>query len=138
MAGCAIATDGVRAGCRIVGVEPAGADDTAQSFAAERRITIEQPDTIADGLAVTAPGELTFPINLELVDEVVTVTADEIVAAMLLLFERTKQVVEPSGAASLAAVLNGRVEGERIGVVLSGGNIGAEGFAELVRTFGRG
>jgi threonine dehydratase len=131
MAGCAVATAALRPGCRIVGVEPAGADDTFRSFAAGERITIDGADTIADGLALTVPGLLTFPINHDLVDEVVTVSDDEIAAAMLLLFERTKQVVEPSGAASLAAVLAGRVSGGRVAVVLSGGNIEIQRFASV-------
>jgi len=122
-AGCAVAAMTVRPDLRIVGVEPAVADDTARSFAAGKRITIDQPDTVADGLAVTAPGRLTFPINHDLVDEVVTVTEAEILAACVLLFERAKQVVEPSGATALAAVIGGAVSGDEIGVVLSGGNI---------------
>lgn len=132
MAGCAVTTKAVRPGCRLVGVEPDGADDTARSMAARRRVAVTRPETIADGLALAIPGELTFPINGELVDDVVTVSDAEIVEAMVFLFERTKQVVEPSGAASLAAVLSGRVVGERVGVVLSGGNVDAERFAAIV------
>ena len=131
MAGCAVATSALRPGCRIIGVEPDGADDTYRSFAAGERVGIDRADTIADGLAITMPGAHTFPINHDLVDEVVTVSDDEIAAAMLLLFERTKQVVEPSGAASLAAVLAGRVSGSRIGVVLSGGNVDIDRFASV-------
>ncbi len=129
MAGCAIVTKALRPSCRIIGVEPETADDTARSFAAGERVTIDQPDTIADGLALTSPGELTFPINLELVDEVVTVSEDEIRAATTLLFERAKQVVEPSGATSLAAVLAAKTGGDRVGVVLSGGNVDPSGLA---------
>jgi threonine dehydratase len=133
LAGSAVATRGVRPRCRIVAVEPAGADDTARSFAAGERVSV-RPDTIADGLMVTTPGRLTFPINRQLVDEVVTVTEDEIRAAMVVLFERAKQVVEPSGATALAGVVAGKVTsaGGTIGVVLSGGNVDPARFASLV------
>ncbi|MGI9577235.1 MAG: threonine ammonia-lyase [Microthrixaceae bacterium] len=123
MAGCAIASRHLAPGCRIVGVEPAGAADTVMSFEAGHPVAVDRPDTIADGLAVHAPGNLTFPIMFEFVDEIVTVADSAITEAMVVLFERTKQVVEPSGAAALAAVLDGLVTGQRIGVVLSGGNI---------------
>jgi threonine dehydratase len=131
IAGCAVATRALRPGCRIVGVEPAAADDTARSFAAGERVTVV-PNTIADGLAVPTPGENTFAINRRLVDEIVTVTEEEIVAAMVVLHERAKQVVEPSGATALAAVLAGAVASEGpIGVILSGGNIDLRRFAAL-------
>jgi threonine dehydratase len=132
IAGSAVATRARRPGCRIVGVEPAMADDTAQSFARGERVTVV-PNTIADGLTVPTPGENTFAINRRLVDEIVTVTEDEIVAAMLVLFERTKQVVEPSGATALAAVLTGKIAGEGpVGVILSGGNIDPARLASLL------
>lgn len=133
MAGCAVAARAARADIRLVGVEPAGADDTRRSFAAGERVAVQRPETIADGLAVTAPGRLTLPINLALVDDVVTVTDDQIRAACVLLFERAKQVVEPSGAAALAAVLAGLVgDGADVGVVLSGGNADLPGLAATV------
>jgi len=133
IAGCAVATQAMRPGCRIVGVEPAAADDTARSFAAGERVTVV-PDTIADGLTVPTPGANTFAINRRLVDEIVTVTEEQIVAAMVVLYERTKQVVEPSGATALAAVLAGSVASAGpIGVILSGGNIELGRFAEFVR-----
>ena len=90
------------------------------------RVTIPVPRTIADGQQTTSPGELNFPIIQRLVDDVVTVTDEEIVAAMVLAFERMKVVLEPSGASALAAVLSGRVPGvagKRVGVTLSGGNV---------------
>jgi threonine dehydratase len=134
IAGCAVATRALRPGCRIVGVEPAAADDTARSFAAGERVTVV-PNTIADGLAVPTPGENTFAINRRLVDEIVTVTEEQIVAAMVVLYERTKQVVEPSGATALAAVLAGAVTSAgAIGVILSGGNIDLRRFAALTNS----
>jgi threonine dehydratase len=90
------------------------------------------PHTIADGLQTHAPGELTWEVASRLVDEIVTVTDQQMIEAMRFAFERLKVVVEPSGAVGLAAVLYGLVSGDRIGVVVSGGNVGAARFAELI------
>jgi threo-3-hydroxy-L-aspartate ammonia-lyase len=95
-------------------------------------VQVEVPRTIANGLQAAEPGELTFAVNRERVDEVVLVSDAEIVDAMTFLFDRMKLVVEPSGAVGVAALLAGRVRGERVGVVISGGNVGASRFAELV------
>jgi threo-3-hydroxy-L-aspartate ammonia-lyase len=132
IAGCATAAKALRPAIRVVGVEPQAGDDTARSLAAGRPIRIDVPRTIADGLQAAEPGELTFAVNSELVDEIVTVGDAEIVDAMAFLFDRLKLVVEPSGAVGIAALLAGRITGSRIGVVLSGGNVGATRFAELV------
>ena len=136
IAGCATAAKAARPGIRIVGVEPEAGDDTRRSLAAGERIRIDVPRTIADGLQATEPGELTFEVNRRLVDEVVTVTDEEIVSAMAFLFDRLKLVAEPSGAAGIAALLSRKldVRGRLVGVVLSGGNVGAARFAELVAT----
>jgi threonine dehydratase len=131
-AGCSTAAKGLHPGIRVVGVEPEAGDDTARSFAARERVRIQVPRTIADGLQAAEPGELTFEVNRRLVDEIVTVNDDEIVAAMAFLFERMKLVTEPSGAVGVAALLARRVGGERIGIVISGGNVGAARFAELL------
>jgi threonine dehydratase len=131
IAGCATAIDGA---ARVVGVEPEAGDDTRRSLEAGERVAIDVPRTIADGLQVTAPGRLTFEVNARLVDEIVTVSDAEIVDAMRFLFDRMKLVTEPSGAVGVAALLTGRVGGGRIGVILSGGNVGAERFAELLTT----
>jgi threonine dehydratase len=133
IAGCSTVTRALSPEMRVVGVEPEAGDDTARSFATGERVHIEVPRTIADGLQTTAPGELTFAVNRERVDEIVTVSDDQIVDAMAFLFDRMKLVVEPSGAVGVAALLAGRIEGARIGVVLSGGNVGAARFAELLR-----
>ena len=133
IAGCATVLKTLRPGARVVGVEPAAGDDHARSLAAGDRVRIDIPRTIADGLGAPEPGELTWPINRELVDEFVTVTDEEMVEAMAFLFDRLKVVVEPSGAVGVAALLHGRVPAtDRIGIVLSGGNVGAARFAELV------
>ena len=121
-------------GVRVVGVEPEASDDVARSLASGRRERVSVGRTIADGQQAPIPGELTWPVIFERVDEVVTVSDAQIVEAMRLLFERMKLVVEPSGASAWAALLAGAVagEGRRVGVVLSGGNIGAAGFARLM------
>jgi threo-3-hydroxy-L-aspartate ammonia-lyase len=132
IAGCSTVANALAPEMRIVGVEPEAGDDTARSFAAGERVQIDVPRTIADGLQTTAPGELTFTVNRERVDEIVTVSDDQIVDAMAFLFDRMKLVVEPSGAVGVAALLAGRISGARVGVVLSGGNVGAARFAELL------
>jgi len=134
IAGCATAAKALRPGIRVVGVEPATADDTQRSLAAGERVNIGVPRTIADGLQAAEPGELTFEVNRRLVDEVVTVSEEEIVDAMGFLFDRMKLVVEPSGAVGIAALLNGRTEvrERRVGVVISGGNVGVARFAALL------
>jgi threonine dehydratase len=117
---------------RIVGVEPEAGDDWRRSFAAGEIVEIDVPRTIADGLQTHAPGTLTWEVGSRLVDEIVTVTDGEIVEAMRFAFERMKLVVEPSGAVGIAAVRAGLVSGGRIGVIVSGGNVGADRFAELL------
>ncbi|MCW2965688.1 MAG: Threonine dehydratase [Actinomycetia bacterium] len=117
---------------RVVGVEPETGDDWKQSFAAGEIIAIDVPRTIADGLQTHAPGDLTWEVASRLVDEIVTVTDQQMVEAMRFAFERLKLVVEPSGAVGIAAVLNGLVSGDRVGVIISGGNVGAARFAELI------
>jgi threonine dehydratase len=134
MAGTAVAATSLYPDIQLIGVEPAEGDDHRRSFAEGRRVRIEVPRTIADGLAVSEPGEQTFAINHKLVSEVVTVTDDEISDAMRFLFDRMKMVVEPSGAVVVAAVLTGKVRapGKRIGLIISGGNISADRFRSLL------
>lgn len=119
---------------RVVGVEPAAGDDAKQSLAAGRIITIPTPRTIADGQQTTSVGDKTFAVMRERVDEIVTVTDEEIVDAMRFVFERLNVVVEPSGATAIAAILAGRIDvrEQRVGVTLSGGNIGIDRFVSLV------
>jgi threonine dehydratase len=132
IAGCATVAKALHPQLRVAGVEPEAGDDTKQSLASGERVNVGVPRTIADGLQTAEPGKLTFAINRELVDEIVTVTDEEIVEAMAFLFDRMKLVVEPSGAVGVAALLNGRLRGTKVGVVISGGNVGAQRFAELV------
>ncbi len=137
IAGCATVAKALRPEMRVVGVEPEAGDDTRRSLAAGERVHLGVPRTIADGLQAAEPGELTFEVNRRLLDEVVTVSDDEILEAMAFLFDRLKLVVEPSGAVGIADLLTGRVAapGRTIGVVISGGNVGAARFAALL---GRG
>jgi threonine dehydratase len=134
LAGCAPAGAGLSPGTRVIGVEPEAGDDFVRSLAAGERVRIDVPRTIADGQQLPLPGELTFPLIQRLVDEVVTVSDDEIVNAMRLLFERVKTVAEPSGACAFAALLAGKIDvaGKRVGVTITGGNVTAARFAELV------
>jgi threonine dehydratase len=134
IAGCSTAAKALRPAIRVVGVEPEAGDDTRQSLAAGERTRIDVPRTIADGLQAAEPGELTFEVNRRLVDEVVTVSDEEIIEAMVFLFDRLKLVTEPSGAVGVAALLSGKLDagGAQVGVVISGGNVGATRFAELV------
>lgn len=133
MAGSAIVAKGMRDRIQVIGVEPEAGDDTKRSLEAGRRVSIPVPRTIADGQAADIPGELTFSVNRRLVDGIALVTDDQIRDAMRFAFERLKIVIEPSGATGLAALLAGRTDPlpRRVGVIISGGNIGAQRFAEL-------
>jgi threonine dehydratase len=134
LAGSALAATALAPGIAVYGVEPVAGDDWVRSLASGRRVSIDVPETIADGLQTTAPGELTFPIVQALCAGVVTVTDDELRDAMRFAFERMKLVVEPSGAAGLAALLAGRIDarGKRVGLILSGGNVDPATFARLI------
>jgi threonine dehydratase len=134
IAGCATAAKGLHPGIRVIGVEPAAGDDVKRSLEAGEPVRIPVPRTIADGQQVDQPGALTFPVIQRLVDEIRLATDAEIVAAMRFLFERLKVVAEPSGACALAALMADPepFRGLRVGVTLSGANVGADRFAELM------
>lgn len=125
VAGMAVALRALRPNVRIVAVQAAGCDSLGPSLAAGEPVAVDRAQTIADGIAVERPGELTLAHIEALVDEVVTVTDDELARAVVLLLERSKLVVEPSGAAAVAALLGGRIAPLAGPVVatLSGGNI---------------
>ncbi|MDH4067021.1 MAG: pyridoxal-phosphate dependent enzyme, partial [Acidobacteriota bacterium] len=109
MSGCAVATKFAAPGCRVVGVEPEAADDATRSFKTGRLCVIENPSTLADGARTPSLGEHNFPLFLECVDDMVTVSEEAIKEAVRFLFERLKLVVEPSGALGIAALLSGAV-----------------------------
>jgi threonine dehydratase len=134
IAGCATAAREMVPGIEVVGVEPETANDTALSLAAGERVQIPVPTSSADGLLVATPGELTFEVIKEKVDSVALVSEDDISQAMAYFAERMKIIAEPSGSVGLAALLSGAVEasGRRVGVVISGGNVGLERFNEMV------
>jgi threonine dehydratase len=133
MAGCSTAAKGMRPAIRIFGVETAGADDTKQSLDKGERVVIPTPNTIADGIRLTTPGELTFPILQQYLEDVLVVTDDDVREALRFVLLRMKLVVEPSGAVPVAAVLRGLLPSEcrRVGVVVSGGNIDPRLLASL-------
>jgi threonine dehydratase len=124
IAGIAAALAKLRPEVRVVGVEATGAASMQASLAAGQCVRLDRVDTLADGIAVKSPSPLTIAHVRAYVEELVTVTEEEISQALLLLLERAKAVVEPAGAASLAAVLAGKVPGSGpVVVVLSGGNV---------------
>ncbi|HVS65248.1 MAG TPA: threo-3-hydroxy-L-aspartate ammonia-lyase [Thermoanaerobaculia bacterium] len=137
LSGCALSARALASGCRIVGVEPALADDGARSFHTGTLHRVHNPPTIADGARTPCLGELTFPLIRQLVDDVVTVDEESIIDSMRFLWERVKLVVEPTGALALAALTSGVVEpdaGSRVGVTVTGGNVDlAAGAALLAR-----
>jgi threonine dehydratase len=124
LAGTAVAVRALRPAAQVIGTEPAGADDAARSFHGTTRVPMTDPRTIADGLRTTI-GEPNLALARRLVHDIVTVSEAGIIAAMRLLFETLKVVVEPSAAVPYAALMEGRVPaaGRRIGIILSGGNV---------------
>jgi threonine dehydratase len=136
ISGTAVAAHGLRPAIRVVGVEPEGADDTRRSLRAGARRGVPPPATIADGLRVTMPGALTFPVMQRHLADVLLVSDADILAALRFAIERLKQVLEPSGAAGLAAVLAGRLppDARRVGVILSGGNLDPALLEQIVTT----
>jgi len=133
LSGSAIASRKASPGCRVVGVEPELADDATRSFKTGRLHSVRNPLTIADGTRTPSLGKITFPLVLEYVDDMVTVTEEAIAAAVRHCFYRQKIVVEPSGVLGLAAVLSGAVKsGGRIGIILSGGNIDGLTMARIL------
>ncbi|MBI1210898.1 MAG: pyridoxal-phosphate dependent enzyme [Alphaproteobacteria bacterium] len=135
--GIATAISALSPRTKIYGVEPQAFDDTKRSIAAGERVS-NAPDakSICDALQVQMPGELTFPINRRLLSDVLTVSDDEVLAAMATAFRELKLVTEPGGAVALAALLSQKldVKGKTVAVVLSGGNVDAEMFIRALKT----
>lgn len=136
IAGIATAVSGIAPRIRVIGVEPITANDTRLSIDAGRRLTIEPPDTICDGVRAQTPGALTFPIVQRLVDDVITVSDHEVIEAMYLLW-RQGLMIEPSGALSVAGARRLGL-GRRAVCVVSGGNVRPEVHAELISPLAAG
>jgi threonine dehydratase len=125
LSGSAIATKAALPNCRVIGVEPERADDATRSFHTKTLQTVKNPDTIADGARTPYLGKITFPLVLNYVDDMVTVSEEAIVRTMFFLWERLKIVVEPTGVLAAAALLEGIVKAPdaRVGVIITGGNV---------------
>jgi len=137
LSGCALAARHHAPDCTVIGVEPDAGDDATRSFHSGELKTVDNPDTIADGARTPYLGEVTFPLVLEHVDDMVTVTDAALARAMHLLWERMKIVVEPTGALGAAALLDGVVPGKdrRIGVLVTGGNVDLNRAATLFEAY---
>ena len=133
--GCAVAAKHSLPQCRVIGVEPEAGSDVQQSLRRGEIVHIDVPQTIADGAQTQAPGRFTFQVIRALVDDVLTVTDRQLVLTMRFFAERMKMVVEPTGCLAAAAVLEGMldVRGLRVGIIISGGNIDVDRYAELLK-----
>ena len=131
VSGCAVAAHARSPGVAVIGVEPEAGNDTQQSLARGEIVHIETPRTIADGAQTQHSGALTFPVIQRLVKAIATVSDAQLVATMRFFAERMKMVVEPTGCLAAAAVLEGVLDlrGQRVGVILSGGNVDLAAFA---------
>jgi threonine dehydratase len=134
LSGTATAARRLSPRCEIIGVEPEAGNDAQQSLARGEIVRIETPRTIADAAQSRSLGQHTFPVLRDLGARVVTVSDDELVETMKFFASRMKLVVEPTGCLAAAAVFTGKldVRGKRVGIVLSGGNIDLDRFAQLV------
>ena len=135
ISGCAVAAKHALPQCRVIGVEPEAGNDAQQSLRRGEIVHIDVPQTIADGAQTQAPGRFTFPVIRALVDDVLTVTDQQLVLTMRFFAERMKMVVEPTGCLAAAAVLEGMldVKGQRVGIIISGGNVDVDRYAELLK-----
>jgi threonine dehydratase len=134
VSGCAVAAHALSPGIVVHGVEPEAGNDTQQSLARGEIVKIETPRTIADGAQTQASGRLTFPVIRQLVKSIVTVSDAQLVATMKFFAERMKMVVEPTGCLAAAAALEGAIDlrGQRVGVIVSGGNVDLPAYARLI------
>jgi threonine dehydratase len=134
LSGCAITAKTLFPHCRVIGVEPERADDATRSFYSKTLQRCDHPETIADGARTPSLGQLTFPLILDYVDEMVTVSEAAIRETLLFLWERLKIVVEPTGTLATAALLEGIVTapGKRVGVIISGGNVDLKKLPQLL------
>ncbi|MGB5992198.1 MAG: threo-3-hydroxy-L-aspartate ammonia-lyase [Desulfobacterales bacterium] len=135
LSGSAIAAKNMDPDCRVIGIEPELADDATKSFYTKKLHRVKNPPTIADGTRTPSLGKITFPLVLEYVDEMKTVSEKAIIEAVKFFFYRMKLVVEPSGALGLAAVLSQAVAPKgRAGIIISGGNIDASTMTMILNS----
>ncbi len=134
LSGVACAVKNINPKCRVIGVQSEGAPAVALSFKEKQHIALDYIHTIADGIAVKNPGETTMKIINEYVDDVMTVSDGDIASAIIHLIERTKMVVEPAGATTLALILSGKldVKGKKVACLLSGGNIDVSTIGKII------
>jgi threonine dehydratase len=134
LSGSALAARAMSPACRVYGVEPEAGNDVQQSFRRGERVRIPTPRTIADGAQTPMVGELTFEIIRRDVDDILTVSDAQLVEAMRFYAERMKMVVEPTGCLTLAAACHGglSLQGLRVGLLISGGNVDLPRFAQLI------
>lgn len=135
LSGSALAANILAPKCKVIGVEPDRADDGARSFHSKTLQTVENPDTIADGARTHSLGQLTFPLILHYVDNMVTVSEEAISRTMFFLWERLKIVVEPTGTLGAAALLSGIIKapGAKIGIIITGGNVDLQQMRKLLK-----
>lgn len=134
LSGCALATRSLSPGCKLYGVEPEAGNDGQRSFRSGEIVHIETPQTIADGAQTQHLGEVTFPIIRRHVDDILTATDAELIECMRFMAARMKLIVEPTGCLGFAAArrLKSELQGKRIGVLVSGGNVDMERYARLL------
>ena len=134
LSGSALAAKAKSPLCKIYGVEPEAGNDVQQSFRQGERVKIPTPVTIADGAQTPMVGAITFELIKALVDDIHTVSDTQLIEVMRFYAERMKMIVEPTGCLSLAAALQARdnLKGQRVGVIISGGNIDLARFAQLL------
>ena len=134
ISGCAVAAKHLNPKIRVIGVEPEAGNDAQQSKRAGVIVKIDTPKTIADGAQTQFVGQLTFPIIQELVDEIVTVSDAQLIEAMRFAASRMKMVIEPTGGLAMAAAMQGVVDvrGQRVGIIVSGGNVDIAQLAQYL------
>jgi len=136
LSGSAVAARAFNPHCKIIGVEPEAGNDGQRSFRSGSIVHIDAPKTIADGAQTQHLGQHTFPVIRQLVDDIVTVTDDELIQTMGFFASRMKTVVEPTGCLAAAAVFTRKVDvaGKKVGIIVSGGNIDLRRLAEMLLT----
>ena len=138
LSGCAVAATHCSPGCKVIGVEPEAGDDATRSFRSRTLQSCHNPDTIADGARTPSLGKITFPLVLQYVHDMLTVSDTELLRSMFWIWERMKIVIEPTGALAASALLEGKLDarhdykGSRIGVVISGGNADIKALCRLI------